>query len=354
MSTSTVSTDQQDRSSHNGTGLPQYTELNARAQKAVDNFIPPEDLIEKRLSHFTSVKPRAADKEGDKETLDGVEFTHHFVDVPGDHEFVRFHYVEAGPKDGEVVVFLHGIPDSWYQWHHQMAALAKEYRCIAPDLKGYGQSEKKAGDYRHEGAADNLYAMFEKIGITATKFNVVTHDRGTVQADYIIAKYPDVVLRYGRGEQHLYHFNPVLAPQGDIFRDSPWTGLMEDPKRFVVWVYTWIAILPIPENEFTRTIQEFSYPGIVRAVPRYFNSSTFRAEWLDRRNRLLKAWKCPVMIMQGYESKTQPREFYENAREYIPNAKEVRVKYMPGGHFWSMESPKETTEAIQELLSCPI
>ncbi|KAK4940843.1 hypothetical protein LTR10_019115 [Elasticomyces elasticus] len=320
---------------------PQYTELPERAQKAVDNFIPPEALVEERARHFESVQPRSADQEGDTEVLDGVEFTHHFVDAPGDHEFVRFHYVEAGT-------------DSWYQWHHQMAALSKNYRCIAPDLKGYGQSEKKPGDYRHQGAAENLYAMLEKIGVVATKFNVITHDRGTVQADYIVAKHPEAVLRYGRGEQHLYHFNPVLAPQGDIFRDAPYTGIMEDTKRFVVWVYTWIAKRPIPDEEFTRTIQEYSYPGITRAVPRYFNSSTFRAEWLDRRNRLLRAWKCPVMIMQGYESRTQPREFYEAARDYIPNAKEVRVKYMPGGHFWTMESPKETTEAIQELLAIPI
>lgn len=331
----------------------QYTDLPERAQKAVENFIPPDELVEERQQRFKSVSPRVADVEGGTEVLDDVTFSHHFVNSPGDHETVKFHYVEAGPASGEAVVFLHGIPDSWYQWHHQMAALAKSgYRCIAPDLKGYGQSEKKAGDYRHEGAADNLYTMLMQIGVK--KFNIVTHDRGSVQADYIVAKQPESVLRYGRGEQHLYHFNPVLAPQGDLFMESPWTGLMEDPTRFVVWVYTWIAKLPIPEAEFTRVIQEYSYPGIVRAVPRYFNSSTFRAEWLDRRNRLLQAWKCPVMIMQGYESRTQPREFYEDAKRFIPNAKDVLIRYMPGGHFWTMESPNETTEAIMELLAMPI
>jgi pimeloyl-ACP methyl ester carboxylesterase len=230
-----------------------------------------------------------------------------------------------------------------------MSALSTTHRCVGVDLKGYGQSEKRAGDYRHEGAAEQLYAMLQLIGVH--KFNLVTHDRGTVQADFITANHPEAVLRYARGEQHLYHFNPILAPQGDTFRDAPWTGLMEDPKRFALYVYTWIAKIPIPDEEMARVIQEFSYPGIVRAVPRYFNSSTFRQEWLTRRNRLLKAWKCPVVIMQGYESRTQPREFYEKAREYIPNAKDVRVRYMPGGHFWTLESPKETTEAIRLLLS---
>lgn len=101
----------------------------------------------------------------------------------------------------------------------------------------------------------------------------------------------------------------------------------------------------------SRVIQEFSYPGITRAVPRYFNSSSFRQEWLEQRRRLLAAWKCPMVIMQGYDSKSQPREFYEQAREYIPNAKDVAVRYMPGGHFWTLESPTERTDAIKLLLT---
>ena len=100
-----------------------------------------------------------------------------------------------------------------------------------------------------------------------------------------------------------------------------------------------------------QVIQEFSYPGITRAVPRYFNNSSFRAEWLTRRNRLLHSWRCPVLIMQGYGSKTQPREFYEKARDYIPNASDVQVQYLPGGHFWTLESPNETTDAVRQLLT---
>ena len=326
---------------------PEYSDLPERASKAIQNFIPDNDAIDRRTSHFADVTKREPDKDGDTEVLDGVTFTHHFVQAPGDYDEILWHYVEAGK--GEAIVFLHGIPDSWFQWFHQMAALSETHRCIAVDLKGYGQSEKAAGDYRHEGVAEQLYALLQKIGVK--EFNLVTHDRGSVQADFIAANHPESVLRYGRGEQHLYHFNPSLAPQEALFRESPWTGLMEDPKRFVVWVYTWITERPVPDEEMTRVIQEFSYPGIVRAVPRYFNSSTFKQEWLTRRRRLLKAWKCPVLILEGYGSKTQPREFYEKSRDYIPNAKAVDVRYLPGGHFWTLESPKETTDAVRHLLT---
>jgi len=56
-----------------------------------------------------------------------------------------------------------------------------------------------------------------------------------------------------------YHFNPLLPPQGDISGNAPWTGIMEDPKRFVVCVYTWITKRPISDAEMARVIQEFSY-----------------------------------------------------------------------------------------------
>lgn len=325
----------------------QYTDLPERAQRALESFVPDEDLVSQRTEHFADVEPREPDHDGDIEVLDGPTFTHHFVEAPGDHELIRWHYVEVG--EGEPVVFLHGIPDSWFQWHHQMADLAGEYRCIAVDLKGYGQSEKARGDYRHVGAAGQLFTMLEQIGLE--KFNLITHDRGTVQADYIAADHPDRVLRYGRGEQHLYHFNPALAPQDQIFGDAPWTGLMEDPKRFAVWVYAFVCNLPVADADMRRVIQEFSYPGTTRAVPRYFLSSTFRKEWIERRTRLLDAWRCPVTLLQGADSRSQTREFYTDAREYIPNAKSVDVCYIPGGHFWTLESPRDSTEAIREALS---
>jgi pimeloyl-ACP methyl ester carboxylesterase len=326
--------------------LPQYSEIPERAKKVLESFLPDEEKIAARVAEFMDVEPRRPDNEGDQETLDGVLFTHHFVDVPGDEDTVRFHYVEAG--SGEAIVFLHGIPDSWYQWHHQMAALATTHRCISFDLKGYGQSSKDFGDYRHEAAADQLMGALDAAQIDT--FNLVTHDRGTVQADFIAAKHPDRVLRYARGEQHLYHFHPDLAPQGPMFADAPRTGMMDDPRRFVVWLYTWIAKYQIPDDEMRRTIQEFAYPDVNRAVPRYFNSQSFRQEWLRRRRDLLPAWKCPVMIIEGYESKTQPREFYDDSRDYIPNAKSVAVEYVDAGHFWSMERPDDVTALIRKLL----
>lgn len=325
-----------------------YTPLPARVQRTVEKIFLPDEEIKSIVAQFARVQPRAENHDGETEVLEGENFTHHFIFGPGDGEVLKWHYVEAGPKDGEVVVFLHGIPDAWYQWHMQMAALAKTYRCIAPDLKGYGQSSKRYGDYRHEGAADQLFDMLQLIG--AKRFNIVSHDRGTVQADYMAANHPENVLRYARGEQHLYHFNPLLAPQGEIFANAAYNGALNDPARVVIWGHASLDTKPLPRHQTERSIQEFSWPDISKAVPRYFTSSTFRSEWLQRRNRLLAAWKCPVMIMQGYDSKTQPREFYDGiGQEHIPNASSVKVQFITGGHFWPLESPAETTQALTKF-----
>src|SRR5947209_18481706 len=56
---------------------------------------------------------------------------------------LRLHYVEAGDPAGPLVVLLHGFPGFWYCWRHQIPALAAAgFRVVAPDLRGYGLSDK--------------------------------------------------------------------------------------------------------------------------------------------------------------------------------------------------------------------
>lgn len=324
----------------------QYTELPARAREAIESFVPPDDVVAERTARFADVGPRREDRDGEVEVLDGVRFTHRFTSAPGDQESVRWHHVETG--DGEPVVFLHGMPDSWFLWHHQMAALSDAYRCIAVDLKGYGQSEKGRGDYRNAGAAEQLVGLLDALGLDT--FRLVTHDRGTVQGDHVVARHPERVRHYVRGEQHLHHFHPDLAPHDELIAEAPWSGLMDDPKRFVLWTYTFVGNLPVPDDDLRRTIQEFSYPGVSRAVPRYGMTSTFRKEWIERRRDLMARWRCPVTLVQGHGSRSQPREFYADAARHLPNAAAVDVRFVPGGHFWPLESPQETGATFRAAL----
>ncbi len=67
----------------------------------------------------------------------GIAFAHRFAQANG----IRMHYVEAGA--GPLVVMCHGFPESWYSWRHQLPALAAAgFHAVAPDLRGYGQTEQ--------------------------------------------------------------------------------------------------------------------------------------------------------------------------------------------------------------------
>ena len=321
----------------------QYTMPPERTEWAFKGFLTtPRWDIENDIKRFSHVAPRPWDEEGDIETIDGVAFTHHFTMAPGDSDLVRWHWVEAGEaKPGEApIVFLHGIPESWYQWHQHMAVLCKKYHCIAIDMKGFGQSSKDPGDYTWEGVSEQFRALLDVLGLD--KINLITHDRGTVLADYFAGNHPDRVIKYARGEQHLYHYHPMMSPQHALFGQ---VSELADPRVRVCKSYGWAGRYPISDEHYERAIQEFAYPLTAVAVSRYFNSSTFRMEWIDRRTRLLKAWNFPIMIMEGKYSYTQPREFYVDSADYIPNSPEVIVEIIDGGHFWPLENVEDTNAA---------
>jgi pimeloyl-ACP methyl ester carboxylesterase len=70
---------------------------------------------------------------------EGYPFTTRFVTLPSG----RMHYVDEGA--GKVVLFVHGTPTWSYEWRHLIRALAPRWRCIAPDLLGFGLSDRPAG-----------------------------------------------------------------------------------------------------------------------------------------------------------------------------------------------------------------
>src|SRR4051794_7604205 len=102
---------------------------------------------------------------------------HGWADVGG----VRLHYVQAGR--GPLVVLLHGFPEFWYAWRHQLPALsAAGFRALAPDLRGYNESAKPPGveAYRVERLAADVAGLIAHAG--AAQAHVVGHDWGGLVA----------------------------------------------------------------------------------------------------------------------------------------------------------------------------
>src|SRR5262245_65990611 len=106
-------------------------------------------------------------------TLETLSVIHQHATVNG----VRLHYVEAGT--GPLVILLHGFPEFWYSWRNQLPALADAgFRAIAPDLRGYNESEKPRGvaNYRMDLLAADVVALIQHAG--EQEAVVVGHDSG--------------------------------------------------------------------------------------------------------------------------------------------------------------------------------
>ncbi len=93
----------------------------------------------------------------DSATFD-QQFKHRTAEVNG----VRIHYVIGG--SGEAVVLLHGFPQTWYEWHKIMPALAAKYTVIAPDLRGLGESSRPAPNYEAHSVAEDVHQLVQQLG----------------------------------------------------------------------------------------------------------------------------------------------------------------------------------------------
>ncbi|MEA9566639.1 MULTISPECIES: alpha/beta fold hydrolase [Xanthomonas] len=112
----------------------------------------------------------------------GYPFTPKRLDVrPG----VAMSYLDEGPRDGEVVVMLHGNPSWSYLWRHLVSGLSDRYRCIVPDHIGMGLSDKPDDapdaqpryDYTLQSRVDDLDTLLRHLGITGP-VTLAVHDWG--------------------------------------------------------------------------------------------------------------------------------------------------------------------------------
>lgn len=98
---------------------------------------------------------------------------------------IAMSYLDEGPRDGEVVVMLHGNPSWSYLWRHLVSGLSDRYRCIAPDHIGMGLSDKPDDapdaqpryDYTLQSRVDDLDTLLRHLGITGP-VTLAVHDWG--------------------------------------------------------------------------------------------------------------------------------------------------------------------------------
>ncbi|KAI4323898.1 hypothetical protein L6164_023472 [Bauhinia variegata] len=121
--------------------------------------------------------------------MEGI--AHRTVEVNG----IKMHIAEKG--EGPVVLFLHGFPELWYSWRHQILALSSHgYRAVAPDLRGFGDTEAPASvsSYTYFDIVGDLVALIDTLGVD--QVFLVAHDWGALIGWHLCLFRPDKVKAY--------------------------------------------------------------------------------------------------------------------------------------------------------------
>jgi len=285
--------------------------------------------------------------------------THRMVEV-GD---VRLHVAEAGT--GPLVLLLHGFPEFWYSWRHQIPVLAEAgYRVVAPDLRGYGQSDKPTGldAYSVKALTGDVAGLIRALG--EQRATVVGHDWGGSAAWVLGVADPELVDR-------LVICN---APHPAVFAKA-----LRDPLqllRFSYMAFFQVPALPeallgardaaglrwflraastrsgaFADEDLERYAEAFAEPGALTGALAYYRS--MGRALLDRRGAAppSRPVQAPTMVIWGTGDQILPLSLADPGRRRVPD---LRLEPIEGaGHFVQSDAPDRVNTLLLDFLPKP-
>jgi pimeloyl-ACP methyl ester carboxylesterase len=303
---------------------------------------------------------------------------------------INMHVASIGKQQSPVILFLHGFPELWYSWRHQMISLSSiGYRCIAPDLRGYGDTDAppSAASYTVFHLVGDLIGLLDSLEVE--QVFLVGHDWGAIIAWYFCLFRPDRIKSLVNLSVPFIPRNPQLktldgfrATLGDEFYVVRFQEVGEMEEDLAQQNTTEIMkkfLLPSSPTELFRIPKKTGYRGFpkVQNLPawlseedvNYFSSkfkhtgftgglNYYRALNLDW--ELTAPWtgvqvKVPTMFVMGDLDIVY---YFPGMKDYIHNGgfkKDVPdlrdVVIMEGvGHFINQEKPHEITTAIYDFI----
>lgn len=268
------------------------------------------------------------------------------------------HVAEAGPPDGDPVLLLHGWPQHWYQWRHQIPVLAGAgYRVIAPDLRGFGQSEAPPGGYDKENLATDVLNLMDAMGLERVK--LLAHDWGGWIAFILCVRAPDRFERY-------------------LALNIPHLWAKTDPRTLLsIWRFWYMAVIASPlgprllrkRPDFVRRVIQGSSPNPqawsdedVEAFTRPLQEpARARASQQLYRTFLLKEFApvgagryqktrltVPTKLLFGTDDFAIPKSFFRRPTKEF--ADDFTIEFIPDtGHFIGEERPELVNDRALEF-----
>jgi epoxide hydrolase 4 len=281
-------------------------------------------------------------------------WTHHFAPING----IRLHYVEAG--SGPLVILLHGFPEFWYSWRHQIPVLAKAgFRVVAPDLRGYGESDKPRGvqAYQIELLTADVLALIHHLGYSSA--HIVGHDWGGGIAWSMTMQFPTAVERlailncphpailFQQIRQpwqlfkswYIFFFQVPFLPEC-LFRLNGLAALMRTLRRD-----------PVRPDAFTAEDVEryrlaLARPGALTAAINYYRAA-FRRN-LGRVPPGMKPIAQPTLVIWGERDRYLDLRLLDGLNAWVPN---LRIERLADASHWVQnDAPQRVNPLLVEFL----
>lgn len=169
------------------------------------------------------------------------------------------HVAEKG--EGPVILFLHGFPELWYSWRYQITAFASlGYRAVAPDLRGYGDSDSPSdvSSYTCHHIVGDVVALIQSLGVDSVY--LVAHDWGAFIAWYLCLFRPDLVKAYVCLTVPFRPRHPKMKPVESLtafFGDDYYMCRFQvffSPPRYSIWF-----LFPIRGYKARHEIDELAF-----------------------------------------------------------------------------------------------
>lgn len=284
------------------------------------------------------------------ERLADYPFQSHYFEVGPNA--MRMHYVDEGPVDADPVLMLHGEPSWSYLYRHMIPIVAAAgHRVIAPDLIGFGKSDKPTAlsDYSYQAHMDWMLTFIR--GMNLNNITLVCQDWGSL-----------IGLRMAAEQEP--RFKAIVVGNGML----P-TGDQKVPAAFQLWknfaLYSpWFPIARIINTGTFKTLgpeetkaydapfPSAKYKAGARAFPRLVPVSPSdpatqanRAAW-----HVFENWQKPFLtLFSNGDPITRGGDHY--MQERIPGAKGLAHQTLVGGHFLQEDSPVSFAQAINALLA---
>ena len=278
-------------------------------------------------------------------------FAPHYVDIrgPGDVA-LRMAYVDEGPRDGAPVLLMHGEP-SWSYLYRQIIPrlVAQGHRVLAPDLIGFGRSDKPAAraDYTYERHVDWTAQWLRKVDLQGVV--MFCQDWGGLIGLRLVAAFPDRFAGVIAGNTglpvggssspgfdawlHMSQTIPVM-PIGGILNMGTTRELSADE----IAAYD----APFPDETYKEGARQF--PALVPITTEHGSVAENQAAW-----KVLETFQKPFLTaFSDNDPVTRGGEAVFKAR--VPGALDEAHVILPGGHFLQEDSPAAIADLLDDMV----